>query len=143
MKDPIEEALERLKPTEMPAALMARLTAARPQPVEQQKVSFWKAWLIPLAGGVTALLLGLAWFHQDPATSKPSKPAVAAIPIQSNDYLVAARAMGTVVAPNNQPYRLVEFEWLEENTVKPSVEGPALRVETKRRNVVPMPVEIY
>ena len=142
MKDPIEEALERLRPSELPNDLMARLTAARPQPAERR--SFWLRWMLPLAAGATAAILATMWLRQE-SSVQPSAPTLASarIPVERNDFLVNAQDIGVVVGPNQQPYRIMQFDWLEQDTIRPTATGPAIRVETKRRNVIPIALEIY
>jgi hypothetical protein len=146
MNDPIEEALKRMKPSDMPDGLMARLTAARPQPAEK-KPAFWLRWLMPLAAGATAAVMATMWLRHEPAVEKDAQPMIAAaktsIPVERNDYLVAAREVGIVNVPNQTPFRVVEVEWLEQSTIRTAADGPAIRVETKRKDVVPVALEIF
>src|SRR5688500_15375018 len=123
----------------MPPELMARLTAARAQVVAKEPASggFWRRWLLPLAAGSCAAAVALVFLkRQDPP--KPVHPAIAAsepLPFEREDFLVGARDVGVLVGPNQRPYRVVEIEWLEHDTVRPSALGPAVRVETTRREV--------
>ena len=145
--DPLEDALEKLKPAEMPNHLMARLTALRPQPA---KASLWerlsRRWLLPVAAGACAAVVALTWLRTADDPTPPPRPQlahVASIPFERNDYLVGARDVGVVVAPNQRPYRMIEVEWLEEDTVRASERGPGLRVETKRREIIPVRLEVF
>jgi hypothetical protein len=143
VKDPIEDALEKMKPAEMPDALMARLTAARPQPKERS-ASVWRRWLLPLATAGCAAAAALAILKH---TENPPTPVTVAtaepLPFERNDYLVGVRDVGLMVAPNQRPYRVMEVEWLESNTVRANERGPAIRFDTKRRDVVPVALEIF
>lgn len=142
MNDPIEEALKRMKPAEMPSDLMARLTAARPQPVERP--AFWKRWLLPIAAGATAAILATVWLRNEPPQEKkPMIAQAAALPVERNDYLVGTREVGVILGPNQRPYRVMEVEWLEQDTIRPNAAGSAIRVETKRRDVIPVALEIF
>ena len=147
MKDPLEEALEKLKPAEMPNDLMARLTALRPQPA---KAPLWerlsRKWLLPVVAGACAGVVALTWLRNsdDPKpVTGPQLAHVAPIPFERSDYLVGARDVGVVVAPNQQPYRVIEVEWLEEDTIRASERGPGVRVETKRREIIPVRLEVF
>jgi hypothetical protein len=144
VKDPLEEALERMKPAPMPADLMARLTAARPQPAPE-RASFWRRWFVPLAAGATAAVATLAWLNQNPTgtNSDIARRSHPVVPVESNDYLVGARELGVFVAPNQRPYRMVEVEWMEQDTIQAEKNGPAMRVEKKRREVIPVALDIY
>ena len=142
-KDPIEEALRGMRPAEMPSQLMARLTAARPQPgrrVMWQDVLF--RWLLPLTASVCVAVATFFWLEKNRpsavvATEQPPPP------VESQDYLVSARPVGIVVAPNQRPYRIMEVEWLEHETVRAGAGGPALHTATTRRDVIPVALELY
>jgi negative regulator of sigma E activity len=150
--DPIEDALRKLRPAEFESALMARLSAARPCKETLQKKSAWREvllrWLLPLA---TSACVAIATFlflehNRTPDTheSKPDGTALAdAPPVESQDYLVSARPVGIVVAPNQQPYRIMDVQWLEYETVRASANGPALHTATTRRDVIPIALELY
>jgi hypothetical protein len=143
VNDPIEDALEKMKPAELPPALMARLTAARPQCANETQ-GLWRRWLIPLAAAGCAAALALAYLNFTENPPKPQRLAQAEpLPSERNDYLLASREVGVFVAPNQRPYRVMELEWLEEETIRSGERGPALRVETKRRDVVPVALEIF
>ena len=142
-KDPIEEALRGMRPAEMSPQLMARLTAARPQPgkrVEWQNVLF--RWLMPIAASACVAVATFFWLEKN----RPSA-AVASehqpLPVESQDFLVSARPVGIVVAPNQRPYRIMEVEWLEHETVRTGAGGQALHTATTRRDVIPVALELY
>ena len=143
MKDPIEEALEKLEPAAMPPALMARLTAARPRPRERS--SFWNRWLLPLATAGCAAAAALAYIYSghQPEKKESAIAAVGGLPFARNDYLVGTREMGVLVAPNQRPYRMVEIEWLEQDTIAPSIGSAAILMQTTRREVIPVALEIF
>jgi hypothetical protein len=147
VKDPIENALEKMKPVELPASLMARLTAVRPQPVAAgERPSLLRRWLLPLASGACAALATVAVLKHLGAPATPA-PAVTATAkeghFESDGYLMGARNVGVVVGADQRAYRIVELEWLERNTVRPHESGPGVRVETMRRGVVPVALDIY
>lgn len=142
-KDPIEEALQKMRPAEIPSQLMARLTAARPQPrrrVMWQDVLF--RWLLPLAASACVAVATFFWLEKNRpsvVTASGQQPT----PVESQDYLVSARPMGIVVAPNQRPYRIMEVEWLEHETVRTGAGRPDLHTATMRRDVIPVALELY
>ena len=144
-KDPIEEALRGMRPAELPPQLMARLTAARPQPRER---SAWQSvllrWLLPLTASACVAVATFFWLEKNrPSAVATAVPESRALPIESEDYLVGARPVGILVAPNQRPYRLMEVEWLEHETVRAGAGGAALHTATTRRDVIPVALELY
>ena len=144
-KDPIEEALRAMRPAEMPPQLMARLTAARLQPRERFAFrGLLFRWLLPLAASACVAVGTFFWLEKDHSPSvAAAAPESRALPIESEDYLVGARPVGILVAPNQRPYRLVEVEWLEHETVHTGAGGAALHTATTRRDVIPVALELY
>lgn len=152
-RDPIEDALEKLRPAALDSSLMARLTAVRPRNDAPEKKSAWRdvllRWLLPVAtsAGVAVATFALLERHRTGGT-RGQVPAVtvasdAPIPVESQDYLVSARPVGIVIAPNQQPYRIMDVEWLEYQTVRSDADGPALHTATTRRDVIPVALELY
>jgi hypothetical protein len=151
--DRIEEALKKLEPGAVPPHLMARLTAARPQAESRSGDSFWRGlllrWLLPIAASAC---VAVGTFFLLERTRQPDRQDAAgadtvaeqrAIPMESQDYLVSARPVGIVVAPNQQPYRIMDVEWLEYQTVRKGADGPVLHTATTRRDVIPVALELY
>ena len=151
--DPIGDALRNLRPAEMDPPLMARLTAARPHTEAAEKKSPWREvllrWLLPLAASACVAVATFAVLeHKRVTDAHGNNAAVAAAadappPVESQDFLVSARPVGIVVAPNQQPYRIMDVEWLEYQTVRGSGGGPALHTATTRRDVIPVALELY
>lgn len=154
--DPIEDALQKLRPAELEPSLMARLSAARPRSETPRKNSAWRdvllRWLLPLA---TSACVAVATFallehhrtHEATGAQNADTGVVATadapLPVESQDYLVSAQPVGIVVAPNQQPYRIMDVEWLEYQTVPGKAGGPALHTATTRRDVIPVALELY
>jgi hypothetical protein len=152
-KDPIEEALQRMRPVALPAHLMARLTAARTQARKQMEHSAWMGvllrWSLPLAASACVAVATFFWLERNRSPAGSGKPAVAvapehgALPMESADYFLGARPVGIVVAPNQRPYRVMEVEWIEHDTMRAGVDGSALHTATRRRDVIPVALELY
>ena len=148
---PIEDALEKLRPAGLQPSLMARLSAARPRNETPEEKSAWRElllrWLLPVATSACVAVATFALLDRNrkaPDTHVNSgTSADAAAPVESRDYLVSARPVGIVVAPNQQPYRIMDVEWLEYQTVRGSAGGPALHTATTRRDVIPVALELY
>ena len=142
-KDPIEEALRAMRPAEMPPQLMARLTAARPQPRSR---GVWRdalfRWFLPITASACVAVATFFWLEKNrPSAAIASEQPQP--PVESQDYLVSARPVGIVVAPNQRPYRIMEVEWLEHETVRARTGGPDLHTATTRRDVIPVALELY
>ena len=149
--DRIEEALKNLQPAPLPGPLMARLTAARPRPAEpaEPPQPWWRVallrWLLPVAASACVAVGTFFWLEQRRGDAVP--PATVSVPVptavESQDYLVAARPVGILVAPDHRPYRIVEVEWLEHETVRGRGGVPDIHMATARRDVVPVALELY
>jgi hypothetical protein len=151
--DRIEEALRKMEPGAVPPHLIARLTAARPQPRSAGGYSRWRGvffrWLLPVAASACVAVGTFSWLEHSRRAEEPGDPIPAAVaenrsvPVESQDFLLAARPVGIVVAPNQRPYRIMDVEWLEYETVRSTSGGPAIHTATKRRDVVPVALELY
>ncbi|MEO6787500.1 MAG: hypothetical protein ABI318_15315 [Chthoniobacteraceae bacterium] len=151
--DPIEKALRKLRPAELESPLMARLSAARPRRDAPQQKSAWRdvllRWLLPLTASACVAVVTFALLERNRANeARETYPNVTAsadapLPVESEDYLVSARPVGIVVAPNQQPYRIMDVEWLEYETVRTGANGPALHTATTRRDVIPVALQVY
>ncbi|MEO6740176.1 MAG: hypothetical protein ABIP20_07985 [Chthoniobacteraceae bacterium] len=151
--DPIEDALRKLRPAELEDSFMARLTATRSQVNSPEKKSAWRElllrWLLPIgtSAGVAVSTFALLEHHRANVghgnAPAGTASADAPMPVESQDYLVSARPVGIVVAPNQQPYRIVDVEWLEHDTVRAGAGGSTLHIATTRRDVIPVALEIY
>jgi hypothetical protein len=151
--DRIEQALRNLRPAELKPALMARLSAARPRVETPPQGSAWRdvllRWLLPLSAGACVAVATFVLLERHRASDahggNPNAIAAASepLPVESADYLVSARPVGIVVAPNQQPYRIMDVQWLEYQTVREKAGGPALHTATTRRDVIPVALELY
>jgi hypothetical protein len=154
--NPIEDALGKLRPAELDPSLIARLSAARPRRETQGQKSAWSGmllrWLLPLAASACVAATTFFLLERNRADNaekanegrpKDIASAAAPLPVESEDYIVSARPVGIVVAPNQQPYRIMDVEWLEYHTVRAGAGGPALHTATTRRDVIPVALELY
>ena len=151
--NPIEDALQKLRPAGLEPSLMARLSAARPRVAAPEKKSvlreFLLRWLLPVATSacvavITFALLERNRSHEARDTGGKTAESVAVpTPVESQGYLVSARPVGIIVAPNQQPYRILDVEWLEHETVRAGADGRARHTTTTRRDVIPVALEIY
>jgi len=164
MNDPIEDALSRMKPAELQPDLMARLTAARARVTGEAEKSEagagrskWGSWLLHwlvpagvCATAAVATVMVLESHHRGGGempliadNSGHGNPANGALPFESENRLVAAQELGIMNSPNQRPFRLMQVDWVQADTLQPADGGKAVRVETHRRQVVPVALEIY
>ncbi len=151
--DPIEDALRKLRPAELEPSLMARLSAARPRNDAPPKKSALRdvllRWLLPLATSAGVAVATFTMLDRNRASEaresdrKNTASSETPMPVETQDYLVSARPVGILVAPNQQPYRIMDVEWLEYETVRAGANGPALHTATTRRDVIPVALEVY
>jgi hypothetical protein len=150
--DPVEVLLAKMRPAELNNDLMARLTASRANvvPSKATRGSFLSRLFFPIATVACVAVLTVKFL--DGGTKIQSQPPVAAtspetankqLPVVVQDHLMHARDMGVVVGPNRQPYRVMEYQWVESDTIVPGKNAPAVRLETTRRHIVPVEIEIY
>ena len=144
--DPVESLLAQMKPAAMSNDLMARLTAARPVASSKGKRawSFFGRWLAPIGAVACVALVTVTVLN---STAKPPIAPLAAtqtvMPVFVQDHTLKAREMGVMVGPNRTPYQMVEYQWVESETIVPGKNAPAIRVETTRREIVPVQLEVY
>ena len=145
-EDPVEALLAKLKPAALGNELMARLTAARPQPASSARRTwgFLGRWLVPVGAVACAALVTVKVLD---LTSKPPRPPLVAasktMPVIVQDHTLKAREMGVMIGPNRQPYQMMEYQWVESETIVPGQNAPAFRLETTRREIVPVQLEVY
>jgi hypothetical protein len=80
---------------------------------------------------------------QTPASVAAAASPAKAMPMMVENHLTQAREMGVMVGPNRQPYRMMEYQWVEAETIVPGANAPAIRLETTRRQIVPIQLEVY
>lgn len=147
--DPFERALEKLRPKELESTLMARLTAARPHSESAERKSSWRElllrWLLPITASACVAVATFIFLERSRSNNAQAKTATATgpLPVESQDYLLSAQPVGMVVGPNQRPYRIMDVQWLEYETVRTGEDGPALHTATTRRDVIPVAMEIY
>jgi hypothetical protein len=150
-KDPVEMLLERMRPAELNNDLMARLTAARGNiaPARSRWQGSILRWLAPVGAVACVAFLTVKVLESGPGaqpqTAGVSSTSAAAkvMPVLVQDNMLKAREMGVIVGPNRQPYQVMEYQWVESETIVPGANAPAVRVETTRRHVVPVELEVY
>jgi hypothetical protein len=150
---PIEDALQKLRPAALEPSLMARLSAARQRSKTPPQKSAWRElllrWLLPVATSACVAVITFSLLERNrshearDAGAKTAASADAPAPVESRDYLVSARPVGIIVAPNQQPYRIMDVEWLEHETVRAGSDDRARHTATTRRDVIPVALEIY
>ena len=146
--DPVEKLLAGMTPASLSNDLMARLTAARPSaaPARSRVRDIIIRWLVPSTAVACVALVTVKFLDATPQVPAPiavaSSPAKA-MPMMVENHLTQARDMGIMVGPNRQPYQMMEYQWVEAETIVPGSNAPAIRLETTRRQIVPIQLEVY
>ena len=146
--DPMEKLLAGMTPASFSNDLMARLTAARPSsaPARSRFRDVITRWLLPSAAVACAALVTVKFLDatpQAPASVALTGSLTKAMPMMVENHLTQAREMGVMVGPNRQPYQMMEYQWVEAETIVPGSNAPAIRLETTRRQIVPIQLEVY
>ncbi len=150
-KDSLETLLERMRPAQMSNDLMARLTAARATiaPARSRWATGFLRWFAPVGAVAGVAFLTVKVLDSAPdakpqtADISPAPAVTKTMPVLVQDNMLKAREMGVIVGPNRQPYQVMEYQWVESETIVPGANAPAVRVETTRRHIVPVELEIY
>jgi hypothetical protein len=154
-----EAELQRLVPAQPPARLMARLTAALPQPspLHPQPSTLnpeppWRLlfrWLAPAAAAATLVAALLFWLakvplgapHDKPVTvARQAAPKADAVEI---DRQLVALFDAVAQLPNGQPVRFRCREWTDEVVFRDPARGLVIESRTPRLEVVPVRFETY
>ena len=146
--DPVEKLLAGMTPASLSNDLMARLTAARPSvaPARSRLRDIVTRWLLPSAAVACVALVTVKVLDATPQAPAPVAVAVTqarAMPMMVENHLTLAREMGVMLGPNRQPYQMMEYQWVEAETIVPGSNAPAIRLETTRRQIVPIQLEVY
>ncbi|MDB6152644.1 MAG: hypothetical protein JWL90_1097 [Chthoniobacteraceae bacterium] len=132
--DSIESRLRRMRPSEPPRELMARLHAPRRS---------FLAYTIPFAA---AAVVAFAFLFQPPSekaqfdTAQPSDLRVF-LPVETRSELVEVRDLG-VIEMAAAPMRLVRYTWLDDVTYRDSAES-TFRRASHREQIIPIALETY
>jgi len=154
-----EAELQRLVPAQAPARLMARLSAAipqpptlRPQPSSLNSQPLWwllLRWLAPAAAAATLVAGLLFWWtkvplgapHDKPVTvARQAAPKADAVEI---DRQLVALFDAVAQLPNGQPVRFRCREWTDEVVFRDPARGLIIESRTPRLEVVPVRFETY
>jgi hypothetical protein len=142
MKDPLEERLERMRPSQPSPELLQRLLAAEPDskivngPWRGTKIlrSPWLSW----AAAAAAIVLGFVLWPGKPRGDSPKFAA-----FQSSSYLVSATDVGVVAPQPDHPFRLVHCVWVEDDALHGSDPNSSVRMTQAREQIVPVAMETY
>lgn len=136
MNDPFEEQLRALRPAAMPAALRERL--AEPPPPSARRPDRRILW-ITFATAAAACMTAALFIHPD----RPTGPTAGNIPqlaAERSQRVTSVRPLSVVTDESNRAWRLVEVEWVEEDTLVAAGEPSAVQLQDHYRTVVPVAI---
>ncbi len=129
-----ESQLRALKPQVLPPALQQRL-AVPPASAPPNLIRFrWLAW----AGAAAALILALAHAFR-PAATIP--PAVTVSATSRESTVTSVIPVSVLTDAANRRWRLVEVNWVEEDTVVSSSRPIALQLQQDHRAIIPVAIQ--
>ena len=145
----VEQRLQRLTPSPLPPALVARLEKA--DPARSKVVHHAWQWISLAAAASVALGAWIASTHEK--TVPPAvalKPAVTPeslrvyTPVSSRNLLLSAREIGVYTPLNSPPVRLVRCTWLDDATYRASDGGSDdLQVTGTHEQIIPIALTVY
>lgn len=136
MNDPFEEKLRALRPAAMPDALREQL-ARPPQPSARRpdRRILWITFATAAAACVTAALFLPP--SRPPGTTAATAPQFA---VESTQRVTAVRPLSVITDESKRPWRLVEVEWVEEDTLVAADQPAAVQLQDHYRTVVPVAI---
>jgi hypothetical protein len=134
MNDPFEEQLRALRPAAMPAALRERLAGPPPSARRPDRRILWITFATAAACVTAALFI-----HPD----RPNGPTAGPIPqlaAERSQRVTSVRPLSVVTDESNRAWRLVEVEWVEEDTLVAAGRPSAVQLQDHYRTVVPVAI---
>jgi len=147
-----EAELQKLVPAQPPARLMARLTAALPQPSTlTPQPSWWLLfrWLAPAAAAAACVAALLFWWAKTPLGAPHDKPVTVARKAAPKadaveiDRQLVALFDAVAELPNGQPVRFRCREWADRVVLRDPARGLVIERNAPRLEVVPVSFETY
>jgi hypothetical protein len=135
MNDPFEEKLRALRPAAMPAGLQERL-ARPPEPAARRpdRRILWITFAAAAAACVTAAL----FLHSSPSPATPGgTPQLVA---ERSQRVTSVRPLSVVTDETKRAWRLVEVQWVEEDTLVAADQPSAVQLQDHYRTVVPVDI---
>jgi hypothetical protein len=136
MNDPFEEQLRALRPTAMPAELRERLTGP-PQPSARRpdRRILWLTFATAAAACVTAAL-----FLNPPRPPEPTAGNAPQLAAERSQRVTSVRPLSVVTDESNRAWRLIEVQWVEEDTLVAANRPSAVQLQDHYRTVVPVAI---
>lgn len=143
MNDSFEDRLRALQPGCLPPELAARLD--RPPPASVTPARIRSLRLLVTAGAAAALALAARHALLPPPDGPaPADPAAAAqtpaFAGQRSTEITGVRPLAVITDESNRPWKLVEVNWVEEDTYVFSARPAVVRTQDRYRTVVPVAV---
>jgi hypothetical protein len=135
MNDPFEEQLRALRPAAMPAALRERLAEPPPSARRPDRRILWITFATAAAACVTAALFLNP--SRPPGQSPGTIPQLAA---ERSQRVTSVRPLSVVTDESNRAWRLVEVEWVEQDTLVAADQPSAVQLQDHYRTVVPVAI---
>lgn len=138
MNDPFEEQLRALRPAAMPAALRERLAAPPPSARRPDRRILWLTFAT-FATAAAACVTAALFINP----SRPPGPTAGPIPqlaAERSQRVTSVRPLSVVTDESNRTWRLVEVEWVEEDTLVAAGQPSAVQLQDHYRTVVPVAI---
>ena len=136
MNDSFEEKLRAMKLGELPESLRQRLSE-RPLPRDASHRNVMRiAFGLAAAACVTFVVSRLA----SPSSSLPPGVPVPSFAADREQRITGLRSLAVVTDESNQRWKLVEVNWVDEQTLVSTQQALTVQLQNHRRAVVPVAI---
>ncbi len=136
MNDPFEEKLRAMRPGELPESLRQRLSGA---PLSRA-ASNGKVMRIAFGLAAAACVTFVISRFSPPSTSLPPGAPVPSFAADREQRVTGLRSLAVVTDESNQRWKLVEVNWVEEQTLVSTTQALTVQLQNHRRAVVPVAI---
>jgi len=135
MNDSFEDRLKSLKPGTLPDTLRRRLDLPPPSPRSRR--------VIPagFAAAAAACLAALLWRESAVPPPGPVNAGVPAFAGQRSSQVTGVQPLSVITDESNRLWKMMEVNWVEEDTLVSAARPSAVRTQDHYRTVVPVAVQ--
>lgn len=136
MNDSFEEKLRAMKPGELPESLRQRLSGPR----WSRAASHGKVMKFAFGLAAAACLALVVSRFVPSGTSVPPGSSVPSFAADREQRVTGLRSLAVVTDESNQRWKLVEVNWVEEQTLVSTTQPLTLQLQNHHRAVVPVAI---
>lgn len=135
MNDPFEEKLRSLKPGVLPGPLLQRLSEP---PVRRISITGRAVWAT--LGLAAAACLALMISRSGDRVPVPGNGRIPSFAADREQRVIGMRSLAVVTDESNQRWKLVEVNWVDEETLVSTGQPFAVQLQNRHSAVVPVAI---